>query len=94
MTSQWDGRIGRIGRFQEEVLAVLPQALDCNFFSQEYDDNLARVRGVLLPHDDVVALEDALVDHAISLHSQGEMCALPQESRPEAEHAFLILHCQ
>src|SRR3984957_7421301 len=74
--------VGWICSLERNRRAPLAQSLERRFLLvDQRDDNLARLRCVLLANDDGVVLEDAGLDHRIAAHLKGEVFAAAQEFR-------------
>src|SRR5580704_8678057 len=68
--------VGWICSLERNRRAPLAQSLERRFLLvDQRDDNLARLRCVLLANDDGVVLEDAGLDHRIAAHLKGEVLA-------------------
>jgi hypothetical protein len=61
-----------VGRLELDAILLGPVVLHGRFFTDERDDDLPRVRPVLLTHHDVVAVVNAGVDHAVTADTQRE----------------------
>src|SRR5690606_6097583 len=79
-----DGHLGKqnglhevIFRLKADIILFLVKALHGGLFIRGHGhDDVAVVRGGLLPDDDVVLVEDAGIDHAVPLYGKDEMLAV------------------
>src|SRR5262245_48571550 len=75
-----DRRVFLIGGHELDPVPVGPVVLDRGLFIEQRDDDLAGARGLLLLDDDVVALQDPRVDHAVAAHLEREqVLGLPEQ---------------
>src|SRR5665213_3850978 len=89
----WDIFEFLVCRFQIKSLLRLPEGFyRCRIF-QTGHDHVAVVGGLLLAHDNEIAIHDALVLHALALHAESE--DFPREvHRLERKPAFDIFDGQ
>ena len=83
-----------IAGLQPDVAVFLVERLDRRFALHAVDhrdDDVSVAGGVLLLHEDVVAVEDARFDHGLSVDRQHEIRALADEAAGHGETVFDIL---
>src|SRR5690606_4883014 len=89
-----DGLISIVLRLQAHIPVLPEKPLYGGFLTQErhHDVSVDRVR--LLPHDHVVPVQDACLDHAVAPHLEQEQLAGTSEFPGQREVALDVFHRQ
>src|SRR5205807_290594 len=83
---------GRVGRAEHDLVALAGEGLDRGLLAGDAgDDDVALLGGGLLTDDDVVAVEDAGLDHGVAPHAEHEHRALAGEVGREREDLLHVL---
>ena len=81
-----------VGGPQLDLVTMAVEALDRGLVPEQGDDDVAVLRDRLLANDDVVAIENALLDHAVPLHPQQKAVRRGrQEFRGEGRTSWNVL---